>query len=656
MPPLLSESPSLAALARGRWLLAAGQAGDAARLLAEALAREPQGDETADIAYHLGCALLAAGRPAAALPVLRRTVSDDRLAGFAWFQIAEAYARLGRPEREVVALRHVVRRNPEWVVARLRCGEALFRLGRTGDALAAVREVLRQDPRLAGAHRLQGVILCCRRQWAEAALAFAAWARCSPDDAAAELSLARARLLAGEGAAAEAAGRRALACDPALLRGHLLLARIALAQGRLQQAQNHLRNAVAAHPGLAALRTRLAAILLRRSQFEAASTLARGALSLDPENPAALAVLARCHLGRGELVRAQAMIAKLAQAAPGTLDLPVLRQELAARRRLPGPAAAPLAEPPVRPPNQPVAPEPVAPQPVAAPGLPAAAVPPRSGGGPATSMAGQFRPAVARPGPLHRPDLLDHLFIVRALILRDLRLKYRHNPFGVLMELVRPVAVMAAHYLLFTAIRKPMPGRIPIEVFIIAGFSVWFAFNYTAQGAIHGGRWPAGATGLPSVTRMHLRLARGGWAWLVNLVFCLVATLPLTLYGDTLPVPALPLTVAVFAIAGAMGFGFGLFMDQLGRAWPMVKPLEKLLTWALFVTSALYFCLATTKPFLAAILWYNPVLHLVEYERHAFDPGYPVALVSLSYPAAVAAGLLFAALAAVRSLRHRAQA
>jgi capsular polysaccharide transport system permease protein len=251
--------------------------------------------------------------------------------------------------------------------------------------------------------------------------------------------------------------------------------------------------------------------------------------------------------------------------------------------------------------------------------------------------------------PPAAPGFVDHLFIVRALILRDLRLKYWDNPFGFVMELIRPVAVMVAHYYLFYLMRRPMPGKIPIEVFVIAGFSVWFTFNYTAQGAINGGRWPAGATALPGVTRMHMRLARGGWTLLLNLVFCLTATLPLTLYGDTLPVPDLLLTFAIFSMAGAMGFGFGLFMDQLGHLWPVIKPLEKLLTWVLFVTCALYFSLATTVPMLANVLWYNPLLHLVEYERHAFDPGYPVALVTLTYPAVFSIGLLFAGLLAIRS-------
>ena len=253
------------------------------------------------------------------------------------------------------------------------------------------------------------------------------------------------------------------------------------------------------------------------------------------------------------------------------------------------------------------------------------------------------------------PGFVDHVLIVRALILRDLRLRHRDNSLGVLVELVRPAVVVFVHYWLFYLIHKPMPGQIPIETYVLAGFSVWFAFNGSWLGAASGGKWPAGATSLPGITELHLRVAKAAWPLLLNLCFCFLALVPLKLVDRDLPLANVPETSLIFAIAGLSGFGLGLMLDRLGRRVPLVKTVEKLLTWGLFVTSGLYFSIETTPPLVAGWFWYNPLLHLVEYERHAFDPGYPVALLDLSYPAVVMVGLVAAGLLVYGSVRCPAQ-
>ena len=69
------------------------------------------------------------------------------------------------------------------------------------------------------------------------------------------------------------------------------------------------------------------------------------------------------------------------------------------------------------------------------------------------------------------------------------------------------------------------------------------------------------------------------------------------------------------------------------------------------MTAGLYFSLSLTPPEIAAWFWYNPLIHLLDYERHAFDPGYPVALLDLRYPAVVAAGTLLFGLLVHRGTR-----
>jgi len=502
--------------------------------------------------------------------------------------------------------------------------------------------------------RATGVEACRHRRFEAAASAFAAWTVAEPRNAAAWLSLARAQFLAGLAAEARRSCDESLKLDAAQLRGHLLLARIAAASddGRLRVAA--MKEAVALRPAAVALRLMLVTLMLRRIQHKAAMAVAREAFALDPGNPRVMLAVARCHLVLGHLVDAEAMLKRLGEAAAVAdrvteIERDRLLQDLAVRRTRAADSAASrtvdrdasgLSVPSVlhggRPPR------------VALAGLPgpASVVPltgPQRG---AADVEGLVTPAVLTAIERGRrgPGLVDHLLIVRALILRDIRLHHRNSVFGVLMELVRPAVVVFVHYWLFVLLHKTMPAEIPIETFVLAGFTVWFAFNASWLGASTGGRWPAGATSLPGVTELHMRVAKATWGLLLNLVFCLFAVVPLSFVDGGLPLPNVPETCAVFAIAGVSGFGLGLILERLGRLFSFVKTVEKLLTWAIFVTSGLYFSIGTPPPQVAYYFLWNPMLHLVEFERSAFDPGYPVALLDLQYPACVMVFLLITGL------------
>lgn len=282
-------------------------------------------------------------------------------------------------------------------------------------------------------------------------------------------------------------------------------------------------------------------------------------------------------------------------------------------------------------------------------GRPKTSAVPGTGGG-VSSLASALSGSVGLDR-FSRLGLVDHLFILRALILRNIRFKYRDNAFGVVMQYFRISSVIVAHYFLFWVRSKPLPGHIPLECFVIAAFSNWYAFKDTFK-ATEGG-WKFGATVVPGISQMHMRLAKAAWAFISTLFFSLIAAVVLNAFGDNVNYPDLGLTTLIIAISSALGFGFGLVVEALEDKWPMVEPVSHLLLWILFVTSGIYWSLAQTPPVVAAVFWWNPILNLTEYNRHSFEAGYPVALVSLLYPAVCAAGLWLIGLSLNRWLRAR---
>lgn len=246
----------------------------------------------------------------------------------------------------------------------------------------------------------------------------------------------------------------------------------------------------------------------------------------------------------------------------------------------------------------------------------------------------------------------DDLIIIRALILRNLRVQHANNPLGIFMELLRPVVICLVHYLYFTLTERPVPGH-QYAIFTIGGFSIYFAFAAAYYGTFDGGKWPNGATMFPGVSRMHLRVARVVWAFAIHAAFAFAVVVPLSLLGQDIYFPKVPLTLADFAMATGLGFGYGLITSGIGVLFPALVPFLKVTQWAVFITSGVYDSLVTMPRLMAAVIWYNPLIHLAEFQRYAYYSGYPTYMVSLTYPLFWAIGLTLVGLLMNRALCNR---
>jgi capsular polysaccharide transport system permease protein len=187
-----------------------------------------------------------------------------------------------------------------------------------------------------------------------------------------------------------------------------------------------------------------------------------------------------------------------------------------------------------------------------------------------------------------------------------------------------------------------------MEEFIWAGFMVWFVFSQICFGL----QWrPPPRPPFPGVTVMHMRLAMCAWPLIANGLFCYVSVFIMFIFGDDIRVPDVPLTCFVLLLAAMLGFGWGLFSEGICRAAPILGPLFHFIPWLVFLSSGIYFSVTSVPIQMATVDVYNPMLHLLEFERKAFDRSYPVSLLSLSYPATCAVVILFAGLIVNRYFR-----
>jgi capsular polysaccharide transport system permease protein len=257
---------------------------------------------------------------------------------------------------------------------------------------------------------------------------------------------------------------------------------------------------------------------------------------------------------------------------------------------------------------------------------------------------------LGRSGSTGSVTLVDHIFIIRALLLRDLRLKYLSQPAGIFLEFLRPTLVCVLHYVVFLATGRPMAANIRLEQFIWGGFTIWLIFS-TIAAMLHSARVGMKPP-FPGATTMHMRMALAIWPVIVFTSFTYISVGLMIVFGDGIKFPDIPLTALLIFLTLAIAFGWGLLIEGIGRLVPLIAPITHFIPWLLFLSSGIYFSTATIPPQILAVDLFNPVLHLVEFERYAFDPGYPVYMVNLTYPALCAAILPLLGLALNRHIRR----
>jgi len=120
---------------------------DAAALLRDALRERPDHGPTLNA---LGLTLIAGGRSAEAIGILRRAAAADPGAPPIWLNLAEACRQAGHGAEEVAALDGALAVDPYLLPALLRKGQAQERLGEAEEAATSYRKLLAASPESSG--------------------------------------------------------------------------------------------------------------------------------------------------------------------------------------------------------------------------------------------------------------------------------------------------------------------------------------------------------------------------------------------------------------------------------------------------------------------------------------------------------------------------
>lgn len=243
--------------------------------------------------------------------------------------------------------------------------------------------------------------------------------------------------------------------------------------------------------------------------------------------------------------------------------------------------------------------------------------------------------------------------VIGALVLRETRATFGTSQIGYLWAIITPAAGVGLLVFLFSLIGRQPPYGASLALFFATGILTLEFFNKLSNTLMTAFDANKALLTYPLIRETDALFARLVLISATYLVIMAIFYGTLVTLGLAEP-PARPdrLIAAFFAIA-AFGFGFGTLNAVIVSLWDSWAQIEKVLTRPLFFISGIFYVPSMLPPEAVAVLWWNPVLHLVEWVREGWYGHYDSTVLTPAYPLSVALGLVLAGLAGERLFRKK---
>jgi capsular polysaccharide transport system permease protein len=242
--------------------------------------------------------------------------------------------------------------------------------------------------------------------------------------------------------------------------------------------------------------------------------------------------------------------------------------------------------------------------------------------------------------------------VIAVLVLRETRATFGSSSFGYIWALLTPSAGVGLLVFIFSLVGRQPPYGASLALFFASGILALQLFNELSNKLMTVFAANRALLTYPIIKDVDTLLAR---AVLIFLTYFLImsAFYAILLLSGLAELPARPghLLLAYLATA-ILGFGFGTFNAVIFSLWETWIQVEKVLTRPLFFVSGIFYVPSQLPPEARDVLYWNPVLHLVEWFRHGLYPSYNSLVLDMWYPIYVGVFLTLLGLAGERFLRR----
>lgn len=243
--------------------------------------------------------------------------------------------------------------------------------------------------------------------------------------------------------------------------------------------------------------------------------------------------------------------------------------------------------------------------------------------------------------------------VMYALILRDTRTRYGRAFAGFVLMIVWPLTHALILMVGYYVAHKVAPIGTDVSVFVATGALPYILCLYPARMMMFAIVVNQPLLNFPIVKTFDIIIARGILeiilAFWVVLLFCLILFVAGVDFMPQHPEEAVMAILVTIYLGFSIGC-LGAVFYKLTRAWIAV---QLAVLGVMYVTSGAFFLPSAMPQWIRNIIWYNPLLHTVEWLRTSYYEGYGHGMLDPAYPIAFSTILLFIALAAERAVRGR---
>jgi len=243
--------------------------------------------------------------------------------------------------------------------------------------------------------------------------------------------------------------------------------------------------------------------------------------------------------------------------------------------------------------------------------------------------------------------------VIGALMLRDMRTRFGRTFMGYVIIVGWPLAHLLVLMAIFLATRRVAPVGTSVPVFLGTGVLPYILCLYPGRMIMLCLVQNQPLLLFPIVKTTDVILARGLLEILTACWVTVIFALLLYICGvDIAPIhyhEAIQAILATMYLAFAIGF-IGAVLYKLVRAWLGVQIGFLIL---LYITAGVFFIPTNVPEDLQFYLWFNPLLHCVEWLRSAYYDGYGYGMLSQGYLISFSTLLLAIGLVIERFVRGR---
>lgn len=243
--------------------------------------------------------------------------------------------------------------------------------------------------------------------------------------------------------------------------------------------------------------------------------------------------------------------------------------------------------------------------------------------------------------------------VLYALILREIHTINGHSRLGYLWVLFQNIFFIG----FFVTVREFMnfhaPHGMTNIMFLFSGFLVWkiFAEIVTKSlSAISGNR---ALLTYPQVTPLDIMISRMIVIWATQIICACILYYIAHIMGKSSAINNLSGFYFVLLTLPFFALGCGSFLASLCYYIPMLEKLIPMVLRIMFFTSGVFFSVSSLPTYIQEILFYNPIVHYIEWFRMSFSYSFINTRLDIEYTIFIALILLTLGLLLERHVRGR---